>query len=236
MLKKIYIFLLFACLVFTCVFVDTSVNSVTVNSDAVLADANLKIIIDCGHGGEDGGAVSISGLEEKDINLQIGLTLEKLFLQSGFEVEMIRRTDTAIYDDTATSLKEKKISDIHNRSDICNNNPNNVYISIHQNKFEQSKYYGAQVFYSDNKPESKELAENIRVAIKELLQNDNDRQCKAATSSIYILNNAQVPAVLVECGFLSNEKEEKLLATEQYRNQIAFAIYCGFLEYYYQLY
>lgn len=195
-----------------------------------------NVIIDCGHGGEDGGAVSSKGLVEKDVNLQIGLALQLFMKQGGFDVEMIRTTDTAVYDKEASTLREKKVSDIHNRSDIVNEHDNNILISIHQNKFEQSQYHGTQVFYSENSEKSKELAEYIRLAVKGLLQNENNRQCKAATKDIYILYNSTVPAVLVECGFLSNPEEESKLRTELYRNQIAFSIYSGFLEFYYQNY
>ncbi len=214
----------------------STVNKKAVSTEAIGKMDSVKIVIDCGHGGEDGGAVSENGTIEKDINLEIGLTLEKFFVQGGFDVLMIRSTDKAIYDDSAQSLKEKKISDIHNRSDICNSSPQNVYISIHQNKFEESKYHGTQVFYSANKTESKLFAECIRSAVKGMLQKDNERQCKEATSDIYILSKAQVPAVLVECGFLSNPEEEKMLNTELYRNKIAYSIYCGFLDFYNQNY
>lgn len=194
------------------------------------------IVIDAGHGGEDGGATSETGLIEKDVNLHIALTLQKLFLQSGFKVTMTRTEDTAIYDSNADSLREKKVSDIHNRSKLVNENDNNMLISIHQNKFEQSKYSGAQIFYSDNNPLSSKLAEAVRLSVTGLLQNNNTRQCKSSTEGVYILKNATVPAILVECGFLSNPQEEKLLKTETYRNQLAFAIFSGFIEFYYQNY
>lgn len=194
------------------------------------------IVIDAGHGGEDGGAVSPSGLLEKDINLDIALTLKKFLIQSGFEVKMIRTTDTAIYSSSAVTLREKKTSDLHNRVDIINNNPDNILISIHQNKFEQSKYKGTQIFYSVNNPLSETLANSIRMSVKGLLQNDNNRECKPAEKNIYLLYNSSVPAVLVECGFLSNPEEEELLSLKEYRNNIAFSIYTGFLEFYYQNY
>lgn len=215
-------------------------SAITFNDKTKATNANTLakpvIILDAGHGGEDGGAVSESGLVEKDVNLQIALTLQRLFLQSGFDVIMTRTEDKAIYDNTAATLREKKISDIHNRTDICNSNSNNIFISIHQNKFEQSKYKGTQVFYSVNNSMSSNLAESIRSAVKGLLQNDNNRQCKPSSDNVYILKKATVPAVLVECGFLSNKQEESLLKTDQYRNQLAFAIYSGFLEFYYQYY
>lgn len=235
--KKNYIFCLI-CALMLCLFLllcHRAVSSVDVDADNV-SGRSVKIIIDAGHGAEDGGAVSASGLLEKDINLDIALTLEKLFLSGGFEVEMIRRTDAAIYDSGCDTLRSKKISDIHNRSEICNSDENNIYISIHQNKFDEIKYKGTQVFYSVNDPGSIRLAESIRYSVVSLLQNDNERELKPATSSIYILDKAQVPAVLVECGFLSNPREEKLLSTDEYKNNMAYSIYLGFLEYYNQNY
>ncbi len=232
MLRKTYILFLSALLILSTASLYSTVNMKAVSTDFINNRDNVIIVIDCGHGGEDGGAVSENGIIEKDINLEIGLTLKTLFVQNGFKVVMIRETDKAIYSDSAKSLKEKKISDLHNRSDICNCSLENIYISIHQNKFEESKYKGSQVFYSSNTQESKLLAESIRSAIIGLLQKDNERQCKEATSDIYILDKAQVPAVLVECGFLSNPEEERLLNKEHYRNQVAFSIYCGFLDFY----
>ncbi|MBQ4568782.1 MAG: N-acetylmuramoyl-L-alanine amidase [Ruminococcus sp.] len=232
MLRRIYILLLGLLLILSTIVLYSNVNTKTVSADFVGNRDNTTIVIDCGHGGEDGGAVSANGTVEKDINLKIGLTLKSLFMQNGFKVVMIRETDKAIYSASAESLKDKKVSDLHNRSDICNSSQENIYISIHQNKFEESKYRGSQVFYSPNLQESKLLAESVRVAIKGLLQNDNERQCKEASSDIYILDKAQVPAILVECGFLSNPEEETLLNQENYQNQIAFSIYCGFLEFY----
>lgn len=205
----------------------------TLTSGAVSTTDTPVIIIDAGHGGEDGGAVSDSGLIEKDVNLDIAKTLKSFFLCAGFKIKMIRNDDNAIYDNTASSIREKKVSDIHNRSNICNSDKNNIYISIHQNMFEESKYKGTQVFYSQNNPKSKTMAEYVRVAVKGLLQPNNERECKAATSSIYVLDNATVPAILVECGFLSNPEEEQLLKTSNYKNALAYSIYSGFMEYYY---
>lgn len=195
-----------------------------------------NIIIDCGHGGEDGGAVSPKGLLEKDVNLYIGLSLRNFLIQSGFSVTMIRSDDKSLADENKITLREKKVSDLHNRAKIVNSDKNNILISVHQNMFEDSRYFGAQVFYSDNNAYSKMLAENIRSAFKGLLQKDNERQCKASSDSIYILKNSEVPSVLVECGFLSNPEEENKLHTQEYRDQLAFCIYAGFLEYYYQNY
>ena len=189
------------------------------------------IIIDAGHGGEDGGAEAPDGTLEKDINLKIALKLKTMLLQSGFNVKTIRDTDISVCDNLST-VKERKTSDLKNRLNIFNENQNNVVLSIHQNKFEQSKYYGSQIFYSPNHSESSELAENVRTSIVSLLQPDNTRQNKSAGSNIYVLNKATVPAIIVECGFLSNQEELAKLKTDEYQQEIAFAIYTGFVQYY----
>ena len=128
-------------------------------------------------------------------------------------------------------MNQQKVSDMQNRVSMINSSDKNILISIHQNKFEQSQYSGAQIFYSDNLPESAKLAEKIRLSVTGLLQPDNKRELKTDGDSIYILKNAQVPAVIVECGFLSNVEEAKKLSDEKYQTEMAFAIYCGFLDY-----
>lgn len=188
------------------------------------------IIIDAGHGGEDSGAVA-NGVLEKDVNLDIALKLRDFLLSSGYTVVMTRDSDISIYDSSAATVREKKVSDLHNRLSIINGSEDNILISIHQNKFEQSKYYGAQMFYSKNNPESQILAESIRQSVTGLLQPENKRELKPADKTIYILNKATVPAVIVECGFLSNPDEAQKLSDENYRKKMAFAIYCGFLNY-----
>lgn len=189
------------------------------------------VILDPGHGGEDGGAVGADGTLEKDINLSIAKKLQQLLLTSGFSVRMIRDSDVSIYSNGVGTIKEKKVSDLKNRLNIANESENNILISIHQNKFPRCQYNGTQVFYSENNPGSKELAENIRESITGFLQPDNKRKTKPATKDIYILYNCKNVAVMVECGFLSNDAELQKLKDEIYQDEMAFSIYCGFLEY-----
>lgn len=189
------------------------------------------IIIDAGHGGEDGGAVATDGTNEKDINLSIAKYLNDMFTAGGFKTIMTRSSDIAIYDEGCETIKEKKVSDMHNRLEIFNSNTNAVIISIHQNKFEQEKYNGTQVFYSPNVQDSELLAENIRLSVVNMLQPENTRENKKATKDIYLLYNCKQPSVIVECGFLSNNDELAKLKTEEYQKQMAFSIYCGCLEY-----
>lgn len=189
------------------------------------------IVIDAGHGGEDGGAVADDGTNEKDINLDIALQLNEFFKSSGFKTIMTRDTDKAIYDDGCEDIKSKKVSDMHNRLAIFNKEENSIVISVHQNKFEQKKYSGTQVFYSPNNSNSEILADKIRLSVKGMLQPENEREIKKSDKNIYLLYNCKQPSVIVECGFISNDEELSKLKTEEYQKQIAFSIYCGCLEY-----
>ena len=189
------------------------------------------IIIDAGHGGEDGGAQSSSGILEKNINLSISMKLKALFQALGFETVTIREADCLIYDGGCTVMREKKVSDIRNRMSIMEKFPNSIFLSIHQNHFSQSKYYGAQVFFSKNDPESEKIAECIQNSIASKLQNENTRKIKPSGTEIYLLYHAKTPAVMVECGFLSNPGEAQLLNDEKYQKKMAVAIVDGVLKY-----
>lgn len=197
---------------------------------AKVSENELIVVVDAGHGGEDSGAVANSILE-KDINLKIALKLRDMLEASGIEVKMIRESDISIYDTASGTIRERKVSDLKNRVEIVNSNKNHILVSIHQNKFEQSQYSGAQMFYSTNNNKSQILAESIRKSITSLIQSNNKRELKKGENDIYLLNNATVPAVIVECGFISNEEEAKNLSDDEYQNKMAFAIYCGILEY-----
>ena len=142
---------------------------------AEVSEKELIVVIDAGHGGEDSGAVANSVLE-KDINLEIALKLRDMLKASGIEVKMIRESDISIYDTASGTIRERKVSDLKNRVEIVNDNKKNILVSIHQNKFEQSKYSGAQMFYSTNNDRSQILAENIRKSITGLIQPENKRE------------------------------------------------------------
>lgn len=189
------------------------------------------VIVDAGHGGDDGGAIGIDGTVEKDINLDIALKLEKLLKFYGFNVIMTRTEDVMTCDDGLDSLRKRKVSDIHNRFDLMQKNPDAVFISVHQNKFEDSSQHGTQVFYSGNNEKSKELAEAIQTSITSTLQPKNDRVVKKSGSGIYLLYHAKIPAVLVECGFISNSDEVKKLKDESYRMKLVIMIADGLLKY-----
>lgn len=234
-LKRIYILILSVLLCVCAVSVSFIANldiKATAVSSSYISSNYPTVVIDAGHGGEDGGAVSELGSLEKDINLDICLTLEKLLIQSGVNTEMIRTTDTSVHDESAQTTRERKVSDIHNRVETANSDSNNILVSIHQNHFSESQYFGTQVFYSRNHANSQVLAENIRTAVTSLLQPENTRKCKQS-SDVYLLDNTTVPAVIVECGFLSNPDEAYLLSQEDYRDSMAYSIYLGILEYIY---
>ena len=203
------------------------------SADGVMTKPVLKqtVIIDAGHGGDDGGAIGIDGTVEKDINLDIALKLEKLLKFYGFDVIMTRTEDIMTCDDGLDSLRKRKVSDIHNRFDVLEKNPDAVFISIHQNKFEDNSQHGTQVFYSGNNDESKLLAESIQNSIVSVLQPDNSRVVKKSGSGIYLLYHAKLPSVLVECGFISNPAEVKKLNDEKYRMKIAILIADGLIKY-----
>ena len=195
------------------------------------------VIIDAGHGGEDGGAVGVDGIYEKNINLAIAIKLRDLLETAGYKVIMTREQDKAIYDNNAGTLRQKKKSDLRNRLEMIKTNSDDgtVFISIHQNKFTDSKYSGSQIFYSKNNPLSQELANYMKKSITNLIQPDNTREIKPADKTIFLLHNAPIPAVIVECGFLSNQEEAHKLASENYQDQIAFCLFCGVINYFINL-
>lgn len=209
--------------------------SAALNIKVSVSSENVKsmptIVIDAGHGGEDGGAVSESGVLEKDINLSIANDTYALFYLLGFDVKQTRKTDIAL-DNGEDTIRKRKVSDMKKRLEIFNSSEENTIISIHQNKFSESKYHGTQIFYSPNNPKSKQLADSIKYSVKGLLQPDNERECKKADSGIYLLKNTNNPAVIVECGFISNGEECKNLLDSLYQKQMAYSITAGFLSYY----
>ena len=206
------------------------------HNDAWAASAGAhyakSVIIDPGHGGPDGGAVGADGAVEKDINLAISLKLAGFFRASGFQVIMTRRTDRSIHDSGCDTIREMKSSDLHNRLKIGSEHPQSLFISIHQNNFTQPQYSGTQVFYSQKNPDSKFLAQTLQTNIHDLLQPNNDREIKPAEKNLFILYYAKSPTVMVECGFLSNPTECRILENNEYQDKMAFAIFSGTLQFY----
>ncbi len=190
------------------------------------------VIIDAGHGGFDGGAKAADGTVEKDINLNISQKVRALLCFNGYNVIMTRTEDVGTEDDESATISTRKKSDLANRLQIMKDNPDAIYVSIHLNKFTTSAANGAQVFYTKNYVEARDLAESVQANIIRLIQPENTRVIKQGTDSTYLLKNATVPAVIVECGFLSNKTELEKLKTDDYQSQMAFAIVGGIMDFY----
>lgn len=190
------------------------------------AQYGKTVIIDAGHGGFDGGASAADGTIEKDINLSIAQKVATMLKINGYNVIMTRTKDTGTEDNESDAIAKRKKSDLNNRLQIMKNNPDAIYVSIHLNKFTTSAANGAQVFYTKNYKEASVLANHVQTNIVKLLQPDNTRVVKQGTDSTFLLKNAAVPAIIVECGFLSNKAELEKLKSDDYQSQMAFAI-CG---------
>lgn len=176
------------------------------------------ILLDPGHGGMDGGAVGIGGITEKDLNLDLAKKLGEKLTAEGFSVVLTRSTDTLLTYDGASSAKN---ADLRARLKIAEESGDCLFISVHMNKFSDSSVKGITLYHSPNNPEGLKLAEAIMAKVKETLQPENKRPIKAADSSLYILHRTTKPAILVECGFLSNAYEAALLADDGYRDRLA---------------
>ncbi len=186
------------------------------------------LIIDPGHGGEDGGAVSVSGKSESQINLAIALELDQLMGFYGVPTVMTRSTDVSIHDPEASTLREKKVSDLHNRVALINQVENATLISIHQNSSPSPSHRGIQVFYGDEAL-SLPLAQAIQQTMLEVLSPEKKRAPQHIASSVYLMNHISCRAVLVECGFLSNAEEDRLLQEPAYQMKLAITMAACYL-------
>ena len=178
------------------------------------------LILDAGHGGEDGGAVSVTGVPESRVNLEIVQKLRDTLALYGVDPVVLREEDVSLHDPEASTLREKKRSDLKNRVRAVEAAEGGTLLSIHQNSYPGSQYRGAQVFYAPTGG-SRELAELLQTALREELQPDNGRKAKPIPESVYLMNHVSCPAVLVECGFLTNPEEEALLRDGGYQRQLA---------------
>lgn len=232
-MKKYYklFLILFLILIFAVfLFVTDSENKKALSVLMSPAD-NFTVIIDPGHGGIDGGTSAEDGTLEKDINLNISLKVRDFLSILGVNTVITREEDISIHDNGINTIRQQKISDIKNRLKIVENAENPVYVSIHQNHFSKSQYHGTQVFYSPNNSYSEVLAKSLQEQIVSSLQPDNSRQIKKSGTEIYLLYHAQCPAVMVECGFLSNQNETELLKNENYQKKLAIAISSGIISF-----
>ena len=192
---------------------------------------NKVIILDAGHGTPDEGAESSSGTLEAPINLQITLKIQKLLESSGATVILTRSDDNSICEIDAETIREKKISDVHQRVKIGNNSSADVFVSIHLNKISESQYSGWQTFYKNSDENSKKLATSIQNSLNSTISNNYDR-IPHTISNVYIMKNVEIPITIVECGFLSNKEDEARLKTDEYQEQLAWGIYNGIMDYF----
>jgi len=188
-----------------------------------------QLILDAGHGGEDGGAVSVTGVPESEINLAITLKLDQLLGFYGVSPMLLRESDRSLHDESAKTIREKKVSDLHNRVAIINGTEDAVVVSIHQNTFPDPSLHGCQVFYRAE-GESQTLAELVQESIRQHLDEGNHRKAAKIPNSVYLMKNITCPAILVECGFLSNVAEEARLSTNEYQDELAACIAAGVLK------
>ena len=188
---------------------------------------SYKVVVDAGHGEPDGGAISKSGVAESGLNLSIALKLKDELEAYGYEVVLTRETELNVADsDKQTPIRTMKVSDINNRIRIVNESDADILVSIHMNNFENSKYYGWQTFYQKKSEISKQIAENIQTGISNQIERANNRVALPITD-IKLIDKSIIPSVIVECGFLSNEEDLRLLLTEEYQMQIVNGIVEG---------
>ena len=195
-------------------------NSVSVSGNAV---PDFVIVLDAGHGGTDGGSSSPNGIRECDINLEVTLRTDAVFGLLGKKTKLVRSTDTDLADANASTISQKKVTDIHNRVALTNADPNSILVSIHQNTYPDKACHGAQVFYGKEEGSS-ELADLLQENLRSGVDPENKRLAKPISPDIYLMNHVTVPGVLVECGFLTNPTEEAKLQTADYQKRLAVTI------------
>ncbi len=206
------------------IFITTASNKIKKQEETTIPETttpppNVTVIIDAGHGGEDGGAVGVNGVLEKNINLDIAKKLYDKLVSQNIPVVMTRSEDIMLYDRSNTSVK-RKTQDLMTRQKIAMQYENAIFISIHMNSFPIEKYSGAQIYYSKNNPDSQIIAAQMQEAFK-TIQPNNTRQIKPADQSIFLLYRLNCPAILAECGFLSNWNDCNKLSDDSYRTQVA---------------
>lgn len=189
--------------------------------------SKYTIVLDAGHGAFDPGKVGVNGAQEKEINLLIAKKLQTYLCAAGFTVHMTRESDDALYKEGDSN---KKSVDMRNRIRTIEEKQPEFAVSIHQNSFTQESSFGAQVFYYKDSAQGKILAECLQTTIKTVIADENHREAKA-NESYYLLRKSPCPMVIVECGFLSNQREAELLVTEEYQDKMAWAICLGIVEY-----
>lgn len=189
------------------------------------------LVLDAGHGGMDGGAVAEDGTAEQDINLAIVRKCQALAGFFGIRTILTREDENSLDYDPACTVRQNKVADIHAREKRTNQAENPVFVSVHLNKFSDSQYTGAQTFWSKNNPEGQALAESVQNQLTLGLHPAKQRTAKQAPDSVYLMKHLTCPAVIVECGFLSNQQETQRLKQEAYQKKLSVCIVNGYLHY-----
>lgn len=221
--KKILAFGMIAALILTLEMGILHWGKPSVTAFAAARHPERQLILDAGHGGEDGGAVSITGVAESNINLAVVLRMDQLLGFYGVEPILIRDRDISVYDPGCETLRQKKVSDLHNRVAVIEGTEDAVVISIHQNTFSNSAYHGAQVFFRTGE-ESKALAQLVQEALRDGVDPENRRTPTKIPDSVYLMKHISCPGILVECGFLSNPAEEERLRDGGYQTKLALCV------------
>ena len=217
--KKLTVTALMMVLIFaaSCYVFRTAAVRQTLASDA------FKVILDAGHGSPDGGTVGTSGTQEKDINLAIVLKLREVLESKGYAVIMTREGDSGLQDESADTIRKMKISDMKKRREIIEKSDADLFLSIHMNSFGDPKVSGLHIFYDKKHPDAEALAGEIQTKIGSVTGADT-HAVKTADESLFLMKNTPIPAILAECGFLSNPDEEAKLLNDAYQSKIAWAI------------
>ena len=227
--------------VFICFFICLStmyygiISTISISNKAVKVNAtpitNKTIVLDAGHGKPDEGAVGFTGTTEEAINLQIVLKLQKLIEQSGANVILTRSDENGIYSADSMSIRSKKVSDIKNREEMVKNSNADIFVSVHLNKYSDSKYSGWQTFYKPNDEKSKQLADKIQEELNNNISENNNR-IPMVIKGVYLIDHIDLPSTIVECGFISNPEEEQELKSDEHQSKLAWGIYIGIQKYF----
>lgn len=233
--KRLILITSMICISLTVFLVNNSLTATQTVETVNLPVSNKVIVLDARTSVfQMSGAQSSNGTTEAQTNLKIALKVQNLLEQSGATVILTRSDENAIYDIDSKTLKQKKISDIHNRVKIGNESSADIFVSIHLNKIPQQQYYGWQTFYQEGNEQSINLAKSIQENLNDSIQKENKRVAMKI-DNIYIMKHVEIPATIVECGFLSNPEEEKLLLEDEYQDRLAWGIYNGIMDYFYAM-
>lgn len=219
------------CVMLLSLFSDISKSTETIDATGEEQVKRIKVLIDPGHGGIDQGASGDLEIGEAPINLAISEKLMRFLEGGGFDVEMTRYDDEGLYSLKSRTIRDKKNEDLKNRVKMINESEADLVVSIHLNSFPQKQYYGAHVFYQNNNPTGKVAADIMQDSLKSILDKNNKR-VPQVKKDIKIMDDTEVTVILIECGFLSNNAEEKKLVSDEYQEKTAWAIYAGLLKYF----